>query len=112
MEIVVHFKAGETVVREGERGKGFYVLQEGALAVLKDGVEVAKITEQNWLPARGIRVSAGWCHTAGRKKWRPDRGVFRDEAAVCIIFGEIRKEISFLPLSVAFEPEEVVACGI
>lgn len=45
MEIVVHFKAGETVVREGERGKGFYVLQEGELAVQKDGVEIAKITE-------------------------------------------------------------------
>lgn len=45
MEKVIFYKAGETIIREGEQGKGFYILKEGSLDVLKDGVNVATITE-------------------------------------------------------------------
>lgn len=45
MKKVIFYKAGETIIREGEQGKGFYILKEGSLDVLKDGVNVATITE-------------------------------------------------------------------
>lgn len=45
MEIVIHFKAGETIIKEGEHGKGFYILQAGTLEVQKDGLDVATISE-------------------------------------------------------------------
>ena len=45
METVIHFKTDEIIIKEGERGKGFYILQTGTLEVQKDGLEIAKITE-------------------------------------------------------------------
>jgi CRP/FNR family transcriptional regulator, cyclic AMP receptor protein len=45
MEKVLFYKAGETIITEGDRGKGFYILKEGNLNVQKDGISIATITE-------------------------------------------------------------------
>ncbi len=36
---------GEVIIREGEYGRGFYILQTGHLDVTKGGVKIASITE-------------------------------------------------------------------
>lgn len=45
MEERVHYGPGEVIVREGEHSRGFYILQSGTLAVSKQDVNVAEITE-------------------------------------------------------------------
>jgi CRP-like cAMP-binding protein len=39
----IEFPAGEVIVREGERGKGFYVIERGTATVSVDGVERASL---------------------------------------------------------------------
>lgn len=47
MKITISYKAGETIITEGTRGIGFYILKEGSVDVSKKGVKVATINEPN-----------------------------------------------------------------
>lgn len=40
----LEYRPGEIVIRQDERGRGFYVLEEGSLEVLKDDVLLAVLT--------------------------------------------------------------------
>ena len=42
---MIHFKPGEKIIREGERGEGFYILRQGILEVEKGGLSVAQLAE-------------------------------------------------------------------
>jgi CRP/FNR family transcriptional regulator, cyclic AMP receptor protein len=45
MEKKIVCKGGEVIIKEGEYGKGFYILQSGHLDVTKGGVRIASIAE-------------------------------------------------------------------
>jgi len=45
MKKTLQFKAGEVIMQEGEFGKGFYILETGLLAVIKNGTTIAEIKE-------------------------------------------------------------------
>jgi len=47
MKIMIFYKAGETIIKEGTRGIGFYILKEGSVDVSKEGVNVATIDKTN-----------------------------------------------------------------
>jgi len=47
LEIAAFYKTGEIIIREGEEGKGFYILKEGSVNVSKKGLIVAVINEPN-----------------------------------------------------------------
>ena len=42
---VVIYKAGETVIVDGSRTAWLLILKKGAVAILKEGIEIAKVTE-------------------------------------------------------------------
>merc|ERR1719218_495808 len=41
--VEMHFKQGETVVKQGETGDIFYILYEGKVEIVKDGTKVADL---------------------------------------------------------------------
>lgn len=45
MDTVIHFKPGEKIIEEGEKGEGFFILQTGGLNVQKNGRVIAEIDE-------------------------------------------------------------------
>jgi len=49
MKIVIFYKAGETIITEGTKGKGFYILKKGSVDVSKEGRNVATINKPNMI---------------------------------------------------------------
>mmetsp|Transcript_89224 Transcript_89224/g.139628 ORF Transcript_89224/g.139628 Transcript_89224/m.139628 type:complete len:825 (-) Transcript_89224:234-2708(-) len=41
--VEVHFKKGESIIKQGEDGSAFYILYDGEVSVIKDGKEVTKL---------------------------------------------------------------------
>jgi methyl-accepting chemotaxis protein len=40
----IHAKQGQTVMKEGDKGRGFYILHRGTVEVLKDGVKITEFS--------------------------------------------------------------------
>jgi CRP/FNR family transcriptional regulator, cyclic AMP receptor protein len=38
------FRPGEVIIREGERGKGYYILEAGTISFSKQGVKISEMT--------------------------------------------------------------------
>ncbi len=53
------FRAGETIVAEGRRGIGFYVILEGAAAVMKDDTPVAQLGRGSYFGENALLVDDG-----------------------------------------------------
>ncbi|MCS6807752.1 MAG: cyclic nucleotide-binding domain-containing protein [Bacteroidota bacterium] len=41
---VLTFRPGEVIIREGERGKGYYVLESGTISLSKQGVKISELS--------------------------------------------------------------------
>jgi CRP-like cAMP-binding protein len=55
----VDFKAGQTILRQGEKGERFYIIQEGSLTVSKTGsggqrTVLAKLAEGSYFGERAL----------------------------------------------------------
>jgi CRP/FNR family transcriptional regulator, cyclic AMP receptor protein len=37
------FRPGEVIIREGERGKGYYILESGTISLSKQGVKISEL---------------------------------------------------------------------
>jgi CRP-like cAMP-binding protein len=44
MSKTLTFKTGDVIIREGERGKGYYILESGTIALSKQGVKISDLT--------------------------------------------------------------------
>lgn len=44
MSKMLTFKTGDVIIREGERGKGYYVLESGTIALSKQGVKISELS--------------------------------------------------------------------
>lgn len=40
---VLTFRPGEVIIREGERGKGYYILESGTISLSKQGVKISEL---------------------------------------------------------------------
>ncbi len=43
MSKTLTFKTGDVIIREGERGKGYYILESGTIALSKQGVKISEL---------------------------------------------------------------------
>ena len=41
---VLSFRPGEVIIREGERGKGYYILESGTISLSKQGVKISELS--------------------------------------------------------------------
>jgi CRP/FNR family transcriptional regulator, cyclic AMP receptor protein len=44
MSKTLTFKTGDVIIREGERGKGYYILDSGTIALSKQGVKISDMS--------------------------------------------------------------------
>ena len=47
METIYLYRPGEKIIKEGESGKGFFILKAGCVEVTKEGLLIAEITGPN-----------------------------------------------------------------
>jgi CRP-like cAMP-binding protein len=40
---ILTFRPGEVIIREGERGKGYYILESGTISLSKQGVKISEL---------------------------------------------------------------------
>jgi CRP/FNR family transcriptional regulator, cyclic AMP receptor protein len=40
---ILTFRPGEVIIREGERGKGYYILEAGTISLSKQGVKISEL---------------------------------------------------------------------
>lgn len=43
-EEIIHAKKGDVIMKEGEKGRGFYIMHSGTLEVFKDGVKITEFS--------------------------------------------------------------------
>jgi CRP-like cAMP-binding protein len=44
MSKTLTFKPGDVIIREGERGKGYYILESGVISLSKQGVKISELS--------------------------------------------------------------------
>lgn len=93
---VQSFAAGETVIAEGSQTGALYILQQGSVEVVKDGIMVAKSTEPGAIFG-DLAILLGVPHTAAVRAAGPSsfhlvpdaRSFLREHPDLCLHLSEL-----------------------
>ncbi|MCU0426381.1 MAG: cyclic nucleotide-binding domain-containing protein [Candidatus Kapabacteria bacterium] len=76
---VLTFRPGEVIIREGERGKGYYILESGTISLSKQGVKISEL--------------------AGSGTIFGEMSDILDEPRTCTATAETSAQVSYYPFS-------------